>query len=206
MSFSLNEVEAMGKKAARGAGHPWGLAEEAGRAARWLCAQGLDGCAELAAVLAATPPLDGPAGLASPWHARRGTLCPLQAGAALSDCGWMLEAGDIDLQGLAHPLVILPFAAAAAGRLGIAVTVTWEGVRAVVDARGLALEGAPGPGPVDVTVRAGGTPARRLPRTSRAAPDPATWQALEALAARTYAPATAESRLKGAGAGLSDND
>ena len=32
MNLSLNEVDAMAKKAARGAGYSWGLAEEAGKA------------------------------------------------------------------------------------------------------------------------------------------------------------------------------
>ena len=32
MSLSLNEVESTAKKAARGAGYPWGLAEEAAKA------------------------------------------------------------------------------------------------------------------------------------------------------------------------------
>ncbi|NND22495.1 MAG: DUF3726 domain-containing protein, partial [Silicimonas sp.] len=42
MSYSLNEVEATAKKAARGAGYPWGLAEEAAKATRWLCAHDID--------------------------------------------------------------------------------------------------------------------------------------------------------------------
>lgn len=36
--------------------------------------------------------------------------------------------------------------------------------------------------------------------------DPKLWERLQAHAARTYVPATEASRLKGAGAGLSDND
>ena len=52
MSFALIEVEATAKKAARGAGHSWGMAEEAARAARWLCAHGIDGVAGLARALA----------------------------------------------------------------------------------------------------------------------------------------------------------
>lgn len=52
MVLSLNEVQVTAKKAARGAGYPWGIAEEAGQAARWLCSHGLDGCAALAGVLA----------------------------------------------------------------------------------------------------------------------------------------------------------
>ena len=44
------------------------------------------------------------------------------------------------------------------------------------------------------------------PIRSRAQPAPEAWATLNRLAHRTYAPATEESRLKGAGAGLSDND
>jgi hypothetical protein len=51
MTFSLNEVEAMGKRAARGAGRDWGIAEEAGKAARWLTARGLPGPELLAELL-----------------------------------------------------------------------------------------------------------------------------------------------------------
>ena len=51
MSYALNEVEATAKRAARGAGYSWGLAEEASKATRWLCAKGIDGSAVLAGLL-----------------------------------------------------------------------------------------------------------------------------------------------------------
>ena len=41
---------------------------------------------------------------------------------------------------------------------------------------------------------------------TRADFDAATWDRLDRFARRTYAPATEASRLKGAGAGLTDND
>ena len=43
MTFSLNEIEAMAKGAARGAGFDWGIAEETGKSVRWLAARGLPG-------------------------------------------------------------------------------------------------------------------------------------------------------------------
>ncbi|MGB1034938.1 MAG: hypothetical protein ACPGVS_07935 [Primorskyibacter sp.] len=45
-----------------------------------------------------------------------------------------------------------------------------------------------------------------LPTVQRAHPAPDHWQQLDLLAQRTYAPATEASRLRGAGAGTSDND
>ena len=60
-AVSLAEIDAMGRKAARGAGLPWGLAEEAGRAARHLAAWGLPGPEALAALVAAAALPAGPA-------------------------------------------------------------------------------------------------------------------------------------------------
>ena len=51
MTLSLNEIESTAKKAARGGGYPWGLAEEAASATRWLHSNDLDGCAALASLL-----------------------------------------------------------------------------------------------------------------------------------------------------------
>ncbi len=53
MSWSLNEIEGLARKAARGSGLSWGLAEEAGKATRWLCAAGLPGADALAGLLTA---------------------------------------------------------------------------------------------------------------------------------------------------------
>ncbi|MDD9884917.1 MAG: DUF3726 domain-containing protein [Gammaproteobacteria bacterium] len=51
MKVSLNQIEQTARKAARGAGLAWGLADEVGRAMRWLHAYGLNGAALLAAHL-----------------------------------------------------------------------------------------------------------------------------------------------------------
>ena len=44
MTWSLNELEAEVKKAIKGAGLSWGLAEEGSKAVRWLAAHGADRC------------------------------------------------------------------------------------------------------------------------------------------------------------------
>ncbi|MHC4974961.1 MAG: DUF3726 domain-containing protein [Planctomycetota bacterium] len=89
MTFSLNEVEAMGKRAARGAGLDWGIAEEAGKAARWLTAHGLPGPELLAQLLTRNEGKSydelAPVSTDDVWQAESGCLCPLIAGAALSD-------------------------------------------------------------------------------------------------------------------------
>ena len=46
-SWSLSETAALATKAARGAGMPWGLADETGFAVSWLHARGIAGLSAL---------------------------------------------------------------------------------------------------------------------------------------------------------------
>ena len=214
MRYALTEVETMARKAARGAGLSWGMAEEAGMAARWLCAMGLDGCAALAEVLdqadAAAAKARAPVTLRSVWHASSGTLCPLATGAALADAATLWQASGLEMAHVTRPVLLLPFAAQAVRALGAPVQISWDGVEAVADADHLSLQAASAGAlhrqAACVRLRANATLGRSLPHYGRAEPQEADWRRLNSYAARTYAPETAESRLKGAGAGLSDND
>ncbi len=214
MSFSLNEVEATARKAARGAGYDWGLCEEAGRAARWLCSFGLDGCGALAGQLRLVDGTDlrvaAPAVAARVWRAPEGAICPLVAGAAVSDFAFRLAAGGFALDSVMTPILLLPFAGAAAHRTGATLAVGWQGFAAMTDGRELDLGTGMRSGFAAradrVTIEAGGQVMHALQRASRAEPNPDDWLALERFAQRTYAPATPESRMLGAGAGMSDND
>lgn len=203
MNLSLGEVEATAKKAARGAGYPWGLAEDAATATRWLCAQGLDGCAALAALLSTTDGADlarhTPQPGAEPWRAPGGTLCPLIAGAALSDHAAALASAPRHLAQIAQPILLLPFAAQAARALAQPVRITWPDGHATTDGTQLHLTAEPGPTAAHVTASCEGTGPPPRPACDRATPAPAAWDTLLALAHRTYAPATDESRRKGAG-------
>lgn len=209
MSYALNEVEATAKRAARGAGYDWGLAEEAAKATRWLCVQGLDGAAVLAGLLeagyAAELPAHVPQSLDGNWLAEV-PLCPLAAGAALSDCAAQLQSAPLATGPVSRPAMILPFAAMAARQLGTCVTVAGEGFQAVTDGTGLHCEGTLPETAAQLTIRAAGSLANAYPSFTRAEPEEAAWAVLNRFAQKTYAPATEESRLLGAGAGLSDND
>lgn len=226
MSYSLNEVEAMAKKASRGAGYHWGIAEEAAYATRWLCAHGFDGCEALASLLPKSEHTDfalRTPKLACPvWHSRSGRICPLLAGAALGDYAFRLQDRAISLANVEHPIMLLPFAAVVARRICAFVTVEWDGVwtttdgsnvsRTVIDrmidsstGRSLMQEIA------DLVIvridgRIGGGLHTIVPGKSRASPSPAAWDCLNQFAHRTYAPATEESRRMGAGASSCDND
>ena len=216
MTFSLNEIEAMGKRAARGAGLPWGLAEEAGKAARWLTARGLPGPEELAEILTRN---DGkscdegaPLSLDGEWRAPAGRLCPLVLGAALCDLAGEIAAGrSIELGPIAQPLLLAPYAAAVAKMTGIAVELSWAGARMIMTPDGVRIEGHD----AALVVRsADSVRCRRAENAVAIAPldlpggtvDAETWSRLSAFANRTLAPASEASRRAGAGDGLTHND
>lgn len=209
MSFSLNETAALAKRATRGAGYPWGLAEEAGWSVRWLCTHRQDGTAALARLLQLELGRDldqhKPDRNGSIWKGQR-RLCPLASGAALSDFAACLKSERFEIHAVAEPLLILPFAAAAARRIGMSVRVQSETVSAVVDGRGLALNGVFEALTPRLHVAAEKISINPGKTRSRARPAQADWDMLNRFTDRTYAPATETSRRLGAGAGQTDND
>ncbi len=210
MSWSLGEVQSLAIKAARGAGYPWGLAEEAGYTLRWLSAHGLPGTAALATLLAAMdgyrPPSPDPA--APGWNPGPGALCPLALGAALADestgFGAHTRLGPVHC-----PLLLVPFAT----RMSFdgSFVLEWEDVGFAFGAKQIAVAGTPAalfareailmlrPGALAEAIPLGA--ASRVP--AEAAQEV---EVLIRLAQRTYAPATEESRLTGAGAGNIDDE
>ncbi|WP_071674701.1 DUF3726 domain-containing protein [Nioella nitratireducens] len=211
-TWSLNELEALSRKAARGAGYSWGLSEEAGRATRWLCARGLAGAEALVRLLDwrdlrdhdATVPMLHP----QHWQAAPKGTCPIVAGTLLSDGVGEVSPLALHLQGVQEPLLLLPFVAWRAEAAGDALSVSFDGLRYVTRPDGHLLRSAEAGSAHDgVEVSAVAAP-RGTPimAHTRAEVAPETMQRLTAFATRTYAPATEASRLAGAGAGLSDND
>lgn len=216
MSLSLNELEALCRKAARGAGLDWGMAEEAGRAVRRLVAFGLpgaevllarlerrDGRADVASALSPCAP-----GAQEAWRGAGGDLCPIFVGAAFSDSAWRLgPGGALTVHGVLSPLLIVPLAGLATRRLGGAVRVAWDGAALVDDGRLPRLEGSPSALLAEradtvhcsLEIAAGGSAGETLVPITRARPAPGAVERLEAFASRTYAPATEASRLRGAG-------
>lgn len=213
MTYSLNEVEAMAKRAARGAGYHWGHAEEAGKAVRWLAKHGLPGSAVLAkhferhrdgntkpqTRLPADPTIND-------------NVCPLIAGAYLCDRASQIGNGETsELQAVAYPLLLIPYAAALSRLTGQVVDLQLDQTIAHVSADGIAIEGETGGLMVARADRAICRIAGKIVVRQEAVMggqdlDAETLAILGALGARTYAPATEASRLAGAGAGLNDND
>ena len=217
MTFSLNEIEAMGKRAARGAGLDWGIAEEAGKAARWLTAHGLPGPELLAELLTRNEGKSydelAPVSVEGVWSASSAQLCPLIAGAALSDRADEVAAGRVfELGRLAYPLLLAPYAALGAKSRGSKISLSWPGVTlTIAPDGGLAVDGDRAQVVTRAVEWARCGPAERNavtppPGEPDRAVDTQSWSRLDTFAQRTYAPASEASRALGAGSGLADND
>lgn len=216
MTWSLNEIEAETKKAVRGAGLPWGIAEEGAKAVRWLARVGVDALPALADLLdrhaagAIAAHLAGTDGLH--WRATN-PLCPLLLGAAIVDHAHLLADGaTLAASPVAHPLLLAPFAARAAQLIGSPVALTVES-RLVVASQAGSLHGLPAV--LDITsadgikcaVSAGFSDSSLEHHpTTLATIDAGAQERIRAYAFRTYVPASEQSRLHGAGAGAIDND
>lgn len=216
MTYSLNEIEALAKRAARGGGLSWGMSEEAAKAVRWLTSHGLPGGEALAGLLHQNDGVAAvqiaPRDLDGEWQASSGALCPLISGAALNDCAERLAAGtEVIMRDVSYPLLVVPFAAWVALHNSEQVCVSWGGLHAVTDGYGLSIDtssdGLSMKQATELNCAQAATAANALtqPLTRGQVSDKA-WAALNDFAQRTYAPATEASRRLGAGAGASDND
>jgi hypothetical protein len=214
MIVSLNEIESLVYKACRGAGMSWGLAEEAAHAARWLSTQQLAWDRSLISLLdlratVSAPSLQGEEIRAAVPHT---ALCPIHAGAAVSDL--LGRQGRLTLRDVLEPLWLLPFAARHV-RGDRDVALMWSGRTIHLGALAprlapeilelganqipsLTIELLHGRGPV-----AGLAP---KPEAGGAYVNEDSWEKLLRLAALTYVPASDQSRGSGAGAARLDND
>lgn len=204
MKYSLNEIQSLAKKAARGAGFDWGLAEEAGVSVRWLCSLGLDGVGVFADLLGSEAPNTGPVSITEPdWHAQ-GDASPVLTAAALMDSAERLKTWQsINIKSVSYP-VLMAFAAVRMSRtLGCAVSMRWSDADIIAGETGDVVlcrrTQLMARGPFDVTVSLAHIAGPITAVQSRGEAREENWNLLERFAHRTYAPATEESRLLGAG-------
>lgn len=208
--LSSNEIDAMAKKAAKGAGMPWGLASDAGKAARWLADHGLPGPELLADLLdwrdgrryADVAPPD--VGLS--WVDHPAPLDPVVVGTVCADLAGRLVSGRAELGRVRQPLLLGFALSVAASRTGTELVARWDDAALGVSADGATAHGSLLASEAMVVVEPGGLDGDRLAAPAAGwAVDAGAWARLEAFAHRTYAPDTEASRLRGAGAGLIDD-
>jgi hypothetical protein len=217
MTWSLNELESEARKAIRGAGLPWGLAEEGGKAVRWLAAHGID---PLPALADALERHDRSERIASAWRITEtgrwtaaAPLCPITLGATLCDDADRLAMHDFVAGPVARPLLLAPFVAAAARILGRPLQLEAEGRQISLNQHGDPAGDLSSLDAADAAaIRCTSTADRVSGSQSKAAStrgietDPQSWQRIACFVHRTYVPASERSRREGAGAGLIDND
>jgi hypothetical protein len=217
MTWSLSELESEARKAIRGAGLPWGLAEEGGKAVRWLAAHGIDPLPALADVLERHDRRERITSACRFTETGRLTadapLCPITLGATLCDDADRLTTNAFVAGPVARPLLLAPFVAAAARILGRPSQLEADGTRIVLDECGdpssdLAMLDVLDAGEIRCAAIADGpsTSPVKAASTRGIATDPQAWQRIAAYGHRTYVPASERSRREGAGAGLIDND
>lgn len=217
MTWSLNELETETRKAIRGAGLPWGLAEEGSKAVRWLAAHGVDPMPALSDILERHDRRSHIASAftmtaAGRWQAAS-PVCPITLGAALCDEADRLGTDTLVAGPVARPLLLAPFVAAAARILKRPVQLAVDGIQVTLNERGdpscdVSTLDIPDAIEIRCVVPAGepaGSQARPA-STCGIETDPQSWTRIAAYVHRTYVPASERSRREGAGAGLIDND
>lgn len=230
MSQSYNEVQALVKRAARGVNQPWGMADEAAKATRWLAERGMPGPESMVQLLElydsdspVKPVVDK-----NHWHAvGEALLCPVITGTVLSDFSMLLAQHDtIRCSNIVCPLLLLPFAAQASLSIKAGLSISWDSVQYVIEGNRVAsqidlaqhdpLSGTHTGSTELITIQVivdgldeqlkSDPSLREIRCVERASVNTQCWNRLAAFAHRTYAPASDESRKLGAGAGDSDSD
>lgn len=218
-SWSVGEARALAIKAARGVGMTWGEAEEAGFALGWLTRHNAPGITAICRYLSFYDQSvkSGDAPLRWPDKSAQGWFCPIGIGAALSDGAIPTPQA---LARVREPLLLLPFLAKLAhddqavmlelsaeqtAGNSVQITVSKDGFSSNVEATAMLISQANCQiSRTDLPVQTTHSQSDKLVRVQSTAS--ACISALGGFAHNTYAPATKESRLAGAGAGLNDND
>lgn len=229
---SMAEVTTRAKLATRGLGYSWGIAEDVGRAIGWLESRDLPGLTLLARLCQRIDERRGqvpairsieasfrPQTLSGTWLAHDGVLCPVLSGIALSDGGISESCSDgITARNVMYPMLLLPFAAELAQASSALIECKFGGLRMNTDGERLWITPWPKADLESLVVASDDVFISTKPNTDRPSFDAwqkrrsrvlataLNWSALDQFAQRTYAPATEESRSRGAGAGVSDND
>lgn len=207
MSYSFNEIEALAKCAAKGAGLPWGLAEDAAFALRWLSAFDMDFATLFISALkmhesddlgALTPMMNGV--YIRPFSNR---ISPLILGAYFCDISHEFTVDKRwEVKKLANATLLMPFLAKIAHRNDVVVSIEWEENVFATDGVCLFLNHQPTTGlsiinaAVNVTKKNYSNAAIQHIRAQISLSE---IEALRKYATKTYAPATEESRKRGAG-------
>ena len=199
IDLSLNEVEVLASKVARGAGYSWGLADDVGKCARKLAVAALP-WAEALKALVADAPIRGAASQAGQ------DLCPIRTGAMLADERAIDPSRPLRISRVVSPLWLAAFATLPGGPASAGIS--WGAAK--VNVRGGLIEIACGDdllaGRADVALGPAFSDADPRPVKTRGFVNANILWSLESIAARIYVAASETSRAKGAGGARIDDE
>ncbi len=222
---SLNEIETTTLKAARSAGYSWGMAEEAGRACRWLAMRGLpwlrpltDGVLSQLHRLESFDSAKRTGSTFGPSDQLR-SLGPISVLVALSDEIIPLPppSAELSWRNLAAPVLLLPALTRLSKRFDKPILIRWPGVALECRAGEIFTDGA-GRNCLEATAADWVTITRdnsgpaiirgsiSTVRHQGAEVSALQWRGLLAIAEPTHIPEAETSRLTGAGTGHTDNE
>jgi len=211
--YSLAEIEATSRKAARGWGFDWGVAEDIGKATRHLSSLGFPAVDMLAQLLQSNETRTyedfRPHTELTPWQASDGLLCPMVTGIALSDQSFRFANGqNLELGPIAYPALLVYFVVQASQQTLQCLSLQYgeNTIYCHGDVIGAkqALEFPVQAPSVVISVTEWPTGITHLNTSPDSQPVANTsWQVLEQYAFNMYAPSTEQSRA-GAGSDTSD--
>ncbi len=190
MSLSRFEMFSLCRKAARGAGYDWGLAEEIGTACIDLCEQGIDPTDHLVAFLKTGVCRSSEI---PTWPPAQKRVCPFFVGCGIFDRGGISE--NLIISNLYAPILLC---ALLKRQVGTTWRVSWKNCVVTISNSVIKLEGDPDvKGGCQVSIELLET-AVDLEKSARKFPvrEPA---GLLEFAAKTYVPESEASRARGAG-------
>jgi hypothetical protein len=201
---TLSEVGSTCQKAARGAGCIWGLAEEAGNAARVLECVGLPGSECVAAILSSKR-------VCHCTGADSGPSCGIAASAMLSDRIQDIPSdGKMDIGEVVGAILLAAPLIQAARQTGLSYMLSIDGSVLLIGSDGVEGDFSqfdPRDTAKSVYVAQSKPPERPIPATHNSRDIPTkTWTELDRLAAKILVPETEHSRSSGAGPDESNSD
>lgn len=199
VNLTLSEISSLARLAAKGAGHSWPIAAEAGMAARWLASNGFD-AGQLVLSVILTEKSDFKFDNKCWSSVGDVKLNPLYVGPSLCD---FADLDAYEVRNIASPAVLCPFVFSVAKAKRQTLELAWPGASVLLDGHSETCrnEGREinSTSCHDVGVQQMTTNLAAGTLCSRASLSDEVFHKLKALAEKTYAPATEESRRLGAG-------
>jgi hypothetical protein len=192
IDLSLNEVETLSAKAARGAGFSWGLAEDIGRAARRIAVEDENWGSAMLSLVENAQSFEAPApDRTTRWRngeadvAAARPLCPIRTAALLLDDPPPASAMPLTILDVGLPVWLDAMLRRSNMRMARPVGLMTPLADVIIEGRAAAMQ--------PITGR-------------RGAIDERTLAALNSFAAKTYVPESERSRVRGAGGGRVDDE